>query len=169
MLLQKGKFIIKEISELNNVEEENDGIKKIIDLSYMGQFEFEDNAVPISRMFIEYYKDDYKFIPINIYNQNNEQMYFYFNSSLLEGKPENYLNNLAKKILDKDFSLWEYINKKTNNDSIDFWWNIESDYFIFFGDKKIELINYFIGSCYERDGKKEGIEKKLTKVGYKMK
>ena len=36
-------------------------------------------------------------------------------------------------------------------------------------DKKIDLINYFIESCYKRDGEKNEIEKKLIKVGYKMK
>lgn len=167
MLLQKGKFIIKDISELINVEEENDGIKRIVDLNYMGQFEYEGNLVPISRMFIEYYKDEYEFIPIDIYNINQEKMYFYFNKTLLESKKESYLYELAKTILERDFSLWDHINKNSNE--IDFWWNLNEDYFIFFGDKKIELINYFIESCYKRDGQKEGIEKKLIKAGYKMK
>ena len=167
MLLQKGKFLIKEISELNRVKEENDGIKRIIDLNYMGQFEYEVNVVPISRMFIEYYKDEYEFISVDIYNKKNEKMYFYFNKTLLENKKESYLYELAKTILERDFSLWEHINKDPN--IIDFWWDLNGDYFIFFGDKKIELINYFIESCYKRDGQKEGIEKKLIKAGYKMK
>lgn len=168
MLLQRGKFIIKEISELYSVAEEKDGIKKIIDLEYMGKFEFEGNSVHISRMFIEYYKDDYMYFPIDIYNKNNEQMYFYFNKTLLENKSKSYLYNVAKQILERDFSLWEHINKNSC-DSTDLWWDLNGDYFIFFGDKKIELINYFIESCYMRDGEKVGIEKKLTKVGYKMK
>lgn len=168
MLLQRGKFIIKEISELDNITEEKDGIKKIIDLNYMGQFEFEGNSVPISRMFIEYYKDDYMYFPIEIYNKDNDKMYFYFNKTLLENKPKSYLYNVAKRILERDFSLWEHINKNSD-DSTDFWWDLNGDYFIFFGDKKIELINYFIESCYMRDGQKVGIEKKLMRVGYKMK
>ena len=52
MLLQKGRFIIKDISQINLVEPSSDGIRIIIDLNYMGQFEYECNAVPISRMFI---------------------------------------------------------------------------------------------------------------------
>ena len=168
MILQRGKFIIKQISEFDSVKEEKDGIKKIIDLNYMGQFEFEGNSVPISRMFIEYYKDEYKYYPIDIYNKNNEQMYFYFNKTLLVNKPKNYLYSIAKKILERDFSLWEHINKASNN-STNFWWDLNGDYFIFFGKEKIDLINYFIESCYKRDGEKVGIEKKLTKAGYKMK
>ncbi|MBR6690649.1 MAG: hypothetical protein IKL65_04900 [Bacilli bacterium] len=167
MLLQKGRFTIKKISELEKLNEEKDGIKRIIDLEYMGKFEFEGNAVPISRMFIEYYKDEYAFIPVDIYNKNNEQMFFYFNKTLLEDKKESYLYEVAKRILERDFSLWEHINENSN--ITDFWWDLNGDYFIFFGDKKIELINYFIESCYKRDGEKVGIEKKLIKVGYKMK
>ena len=86
----------------------------------MGQFEYEGNAVPISRMFIEYYKDEYVYYPIDIYNKNNEQMYFYFNKTLLENKPKSYLYNIAKKILERDFSLWKYINN-TKEDYADFW------------------------------------------------
>ena len=132
MLLQKGRFIIKDISQINLVEPSSDGIRIIIDLNYMGQFEYECNAVPISRMFIEYYKDEYEFMPVDIYNKNNEKMYFYFNKTLLENKKENYLYELAKRILDIDFSLWEHINK--NQSVIDFWWDLNGDYFVFFGD-----------------------------------
>jgi hypothetical protein len=95
-------------------------------------------------------------------------MYFYFNKTLLENKPKSYLYNVAKSILERDFSLWEHINK-SQEDNANFWWDLTSDHFIFFGDKKIELINYFIESCYMRDGEKVEIEKKLTKIGYKMK
>ena len=167
MMLQKGKFIIKKITELDSVKEEKDGIKRIIDLDFMGKFEFEGNSVPISRMFIEYYKDEYEYYPIDIYNKNNEQMYFYFNKTLLENKPKSYLYNIAKKILERDFSFWEHINKDSNN-STDFWWDLNGDYFIFFGKEKIDLINYFIESCYRRDGEKEKIKQKLMNVGYKM-
>lgn len=169
MLLQQGRFIIKDISQINLVEPSSDGIRRIIDLNYMGQFEYEGNSVPISRMFIEYYKDEYQFYPIDIYNNNNEQMYFYFNSILLKDKPQNYLYNLAKKILARNYSLWNYINNSGDNITTDFWWELNGDYFIFFGDKKIELIEYFIESCYKRDGEKGEIKKKLIKAGYKMK
>lgn len=134
----------------------------------MGQFEYEGNAVPISRMFIEYYKDEYVYYPIDIYNKNNEQMYFYFNKTLLENKPKSYLYNIAKKILERDFSLWKYINN-TKEDYADFWQDLDVDYFIFFGKEKIDLINYFIESCYKRDGEKEKIKQKLISIGYKMK
>lgn len=166
MLLQKGKFLIDDISKLDLIESNKDGIKKIIDLDYMGQFEFEGNSVPVSRMFIEYYKDDYNFIPLDIYNKNNEQLFFYFNKTLLENKEKDYLYKLIKKIIARSYSLASYI--EGDNELNNFWWDIEGDYFIFFGNKKIELINYFIESCYKRDGEKNKIKEKLKKIGYKI-
>lgn len=166
MLLQKGKFLIDDISKLGLIESNKDGIKRIIDLDYMGQFEFEGNSVPVSRMFIEYYKDDYDFIPLDIYNKNNEQLFFYFNKTLLENKEKDYLYKLIKRIISRSYSLTSYI--EGDNELNNFWWDIEGDYFIFFGNKKIELINYFIESCYKRDGEKNKIKEKLKKIGYKI-
>ena len=166
MLLQRGKFIIKDISELERLDSNKDGIKRIIELDYMGKFEFEGNSVPISRMFIEYYKDEYEFIPLDIYNKDNEQLFFYFNKTLLRDKDKNYLYRLTKAIIDRNYSLASYL--EGDNKSNDFWWDLDGDYFIFFGNKKIDLINYFIESCYKRDGEKEEIKIKLKKIGYKM-
>jgi len=168
MLLQRGKFLIKDISNIDLMETNNDGIKRIIDLEYMGNFEYEGNTVPVSRMFIEYYNEEYEFVPVSIYNKRDEQMYFYLNKKILENKPEHYLLNIARKIIDRNYSLYQYINEEFDNKTTDFWWDLEGDYFIFFGDRKIELINYFINSCYKRDGEKEGIKQKLLKIGYKM-
>ena len=169
MLLQRGKFIISNINELSKCEETHDGIKRVIDLAYMGKFEYEGNTIPISRMFMEYYKDKYIFYPVNVFNQNNEQMYIYANSDKVREKHmDNYMNLLAYSEISRNFSLWEYINHTKDNCLYDLWWNVESDYLIFFGDEKKEIINYFINSCYIRDGEREEIGKKLVKVGYKL-
>ena len=171
MLLQKGRFLIKDIDELSNLDVDKDGLKKVIDLAYMGQYEYEGNAIPISRMFIEYYKEKYEFYPTDIYNKNNEQMYVFVNRDLinegLDSNP-NYIADLVKHDIDKNMSLWEHINHKVEESRYDFWWNIEADYLIFFGDAKKEIINYFINSCYDRDGMKEGLQKKLSLAGYKL-
>ncbi|MBQ3020939.1 MAG: hypothetical protein IJD92_01785 [Bacilli bacterium] len=108
MKLQKGKFLITNIGELANIPIDNDGIKRIIDLEYMGQFEYEGNAIPISRMFIEYYKEDYYFYPTQIFNKDNNQMYIYANSNLVNDKlKENphFIYNLSKFNIDRNFSL----------------------------------------------------------------
>jgi len=165
MLLQRGKFLIKDIKQLDEITPNEDGIKKIIDLDYMGRFEFEGNTVPVSRMFIEYYKDEYEFIPLDIYSKDNEQLYLYFNKTLLINKDKDYLYRLAKALINRNYSLASYI--EGNNKSNDFWWDLDGDYFIFFDDKKIELINYFIESCYKRDGEKNKIKEKLKKIELK--
>lgn len=171
MKLQKGKFLIKDINELDNLSVNKLGIKRVIDLAYMGQVEYEGNAIPISRMFIEYYNNDYVFYPIDIFNINGEQMYIYVNSRVVNEKNKinsNFMNDLARYNIKKNFSLRDYINNDSSNCLYDFWWDIEGDYFIFFGIDKIQIINYFINTCYSRDGGKEEIKKKLMKVGYEL-
>ena len=86
MKLQKGKFLINNIDELVNIPEDKNGIKRIIDLEYMGQFEYEGNTIPISRMFIEYYKEDYYFYPTQIFNKDSNQMYIYANGNIADEK-----------------------------------------------------------------------------------
>lgn len=168
MKLQRGNFTIKDISELDRLEANNQGLKKVIDLSYMGSFEYEGNTVPVSRMYIEMQKDDYCFYPINKFDANGKQMFYYFNSKLLEGKDETFLEHVATRDVDRNYSLWEYMNYPDREYVCNFWWNLDSDYFVFFGEEKKDLINYFIDSCYERDGKVEGIQKSLRKAGYKV-
>lgn len=172
MKLQKGKFLINNIDELDTLDTDTDGLKNVIRLDYMGMYEYETNSIPISRMIIEYFKDNYVFYPVDIYNQKNEQMFIYANSLLI--KDEDYINKLAKEIIDKNLSLWEAINysigKRVSFEELnDFWWSIDNDYFVFFGENKKEIINYFIYGCYDRDGKKEGIARKLEKAGYSLK
>jgi len=164
MKLQRGKFLVNNISEIID--------NNIIGLKYMGYFEYEGNVIPISRIFIEYFKDNYDFYKTNIFNKNNEEMYLYINNDLINEKIKqnsNYVLGLAKYNIERNFSLWEYINKDSKELDTDFWWNIEADYFIFFGESKKELINYFIESSFIRDGGKEEIKKKLLRLGYDIK
>ena len=84
--LQKGRFLINSINELVNIPTDNDGIKRIIDLTCMSQFEYEGNAIPIYRMFIQYYKEDYFFYSTQIFNKGGNQMYIYANSNLVNNK-----------------------------------------------------------------------------------
>ena len=171
MKLQKGKFLINNIDELVNIPEDKNGIKRIIDLEYMGQFEYEGNTIPISRMFIEYYKDDYYFYPTQIFNKDGNQMYIYANGNIVNDKLKenpNFISSLAKFNIERNFSLWEYINKDSEECLYDFWWNIEADYLILFGEDKKDLINLFINECHQRDGGKEEIKRKLLTIGYKV-
>jgi len=171
MKLQKGKFLVKNIDELENGLLDNNCKNKIIDLEYMGQFEYEGNAIPISRMFIEYYKEDYSFYPTGIFNEGGKQMYVFANSNLVNEKLKdnpNFITNLSNFNINKNYSLWEYINKNPKECLYDFWWSIEGDYFILFGEENKKIISLFIEEGYNRDGCKEGIKTKLLKIGYKI-
>ncbi len=171
MILQRGNILVNGINELKKLKSDpKDGIKTVIDLDYMGKFEFEGNRIPLLRMMIELNKDEYMFYPLPIFNANNEQMIFYANfedksdeSKNIETAMEIVLNNI-----ERNYTLYTHIKKPkeaTNN----FWWDIQNNYMIFFGKEKIDVINYFIDSCFTRDGGKEEIAKKLVKAGYKVK
>lgn len=165
MLLQRGRITIDSIECLEQVPKYDDGTAKFIELDYMGKLEYEGNAIPISRMFIEYNKEDYLFYSTGVFNSNNEEMIIYINSSVI--KDEDKIRKLIKYLVDRNYSIYEqikYPNKALNN----FWWDINGDYFIFFGEPKMELITYFIEKSFERDGGKLEIAKKLSLVGYNL-
>lgn len=166
-MLQRGHFTIPNVLELPNIIPDERGISKVIELDYMGKYEFEGNAIPISRMFIEYNKDFYEFVPVDIYNKNGNQMFLYINTYLLLAKDSESIHKMAEKQINKNYSLYEYINHPEEA-SCDFWWDIQGDYFIFFGEEKKELVEYFINTCFTKDGGKESIKQKLHKAGYKL-
>ena len=171
MKLQKGKILIKSINDIKNIQKDNTDMRSLIDLEYMGQFEYEGNAIPISRMFIEYYKENYFFYPVQIYNKEGLQMYIYANESMVNEKlkeNKNFIFNLAEFNIDRNYSLWEYINNNSKECLYDFWWNIEGDYFILFGEENKKIITFFINECFNRDGGKEEIKRKLLKIGYRI-
>lgn len=164
MKLQRGKFLVNNVNEIKD--------NNIIYLDYMGYFEYEGNAIPISRMFIEFYKEEYDFYSTNIYNRNNEEMYIYANSEIVKEKLNNntnYIVSLANYNIDRNYTLWQYINKDIKELDVNFWWNIEGDYFIFFGEDKKDVIKYFVENSFIRDGGKEEIKKKLLSIGYDIK
>ena len=168
MKLQRGNFTINNISELDKLDNYKDGIRRVIDLSYMGQFEYEGNTVIVSRMYIEMNKSDYVFYPVNQYDSLGRRMFYYFNSKLLIDKDSAYLEKRAKSDIDRNYSLWEYMKYSYKEGMTYFWWDLNCDYFIFFGEEKKDIITYFIDKCYERDGRVEGIQKSLHKAGYKV-
>ncbi len=168
MRLQRGNFTVNNISEIDKLDVNKDGIRRVIDLSYMGQFEYEGNTVVVSRMYIEMNKPDYYFYPVNQFDSLGKQMFYYFNSKLLVDKDSDFLEKRAKSDIDRNYSLWEYMKYSDREGMTNFWWDLNCDYFIFFGEEKKDIITYFIDKCYERDGKIEGIQKSLHKAGYKV-
>lgn len=94
-------------------------------------------------------------------------MFLYFNSEHLNSQPDDYIKNLAKLLYENVYSIYEY-TKKTKESGVNFWWDIDGDYFVFFGEEKKEVINYFLEMCMQRDGTKEEIKTKLKTIGYKI-
>jgi len=164
MLLQRGNFTINNISEIDTLETEEDGLKRVIDLDYMGKSEYEGNAIPLSRMVIEYNNEKYQFYYTDIFNANGEQMIIYANSELVNDILD--WKEFASKLIERNYSMYEHAHKPNNEYGNNFWWNINGDYFVFFGEEKKELIKYFINGCYERDGGKQLIKQKIAKCGY---
>ena len=163
MLLQTGRFIVKNIQELERVVPNQNGIKRIFDLDYMGRYEYEGNTIPASRMLIEYNRDKYMYLPVDFYNKNGEQMYIYMFTDGIQVTDKDLLQ-LAHKNIEENYTLYEHINEPNKRYGNDFWWSIEYNYIIFFGIEKIKLIEHYIDSCYKRDGGKEEIGKKLGKL-----
>lgn len=163
MLLQRGNILFKNIEEYKKAGENS----KIIDLDYMGDARFEWGAIPLSRANIEYFKEEYKFYPIDIFNKNNEQMFIYANSTWIEKDKQNNLNNIVEFCSNMSYLFWREM-QPDEEPSFNFWWDIDNNLFIFYGKERQALINKFIDDCYEKDGQKEGIKEKLLKLGYRI-
>ena len=121
MKLQRGNFTINDISELDKLDTNKDGIRRVIDLSHMGQFEYEGNTVVVSRMYIEMNKSDYVFYPVNQYDSLGRRIFYYFNSKLFIDKDSAYLEKRAKSDIDRNYSLWEYMKYSDKEGMTNFW------------------------------------------------
>ncbi len=167
MKLQRGKFTIDNIKDLDKAElDPKDGIRKVIDLDYMGQFEYEGNTIPILRMWMQYYGDNYVYQPLNVFSKNGKQMYVFYDSNSIT---EEEIEKIIQRKIEINYSLYSYINYPDEEFYSDFWWDINSAYMIFFGEEKKDLIEYFLNTTLERDGGKEGIKRKLISSGIKLK
>lgn len=163
MKLQRGKFVVKTVEELEQALPDSDHIKKVIDLDYMGRYEYEGNTIPLLRMLIEYKKDEYGYYPTSTVDANGVPMFLFLNPNNLREGLEVTLKKLSDYYVNHNHSLWRYIEYSNEKSVNDFWWDIDYNIMIFFGEEKIPLIQYFIDSCYTRDGGKEEIGKKLSK------
>lgn len=166
--LQRGKFAVKTEEELKKATPEHDNLKRVIDLDYMGRTEYEGNTIPILRMLIEYEKEQYKYYPTSTVDANGSPMILFLNPNHLLKELDIALEELSNYYIEHNYSLWEYIKYSNKRKVNDFWWDIDNNIIIFFGEEKIPLIQYFIDSCYQRDGSKEEIGKKLIKCGIKI-
>lgn len=134
-LIQTGKF--------KNVEKADiTGINSLISFTYMGSAEFEFGSLPQSLNRILDANREYGFIRVDdIKNQNGEAAYVYG----IENKQDD-LKAAVKHLSEDDYGYKEpanmesYIKGKQQYAPIDFWWDIENDFFVIFGEYKKQLL-----------------------------
>lgn len=150
-LIQSGKF--------NENIVENTGIDSIIEFDYMGSTEFQFGALPqsLNRMLINIEFYDVIEFPQYV-NSKGENLMVYapimFNkhvSQIVEELADGSLNSRLKEYC----NLPDYLMSEKNSDCSDFWWDIENDFYIFFGLYHKELI---------LEAQKAMIEKKLNNI-----
>ena len=162
-LLQAGTWK----SQANENEESFD---KYIDFSYMGAAEYEIAVIDgefknplylsIERMFLK--KEDYDFYPLpKRKDAYGNQLYIYckkdmveelkpFVREVLDGKHRTKNGPRIRYVKATTTEIEKYKKYKMEN----FWWDIEHDFFIFYGNDKIEKINESFESFFEHNKEK---------------
>ena len=156
MKLQRGRFLVKYIDELNTSRD-----KRIVKLD---EIEHDSPIIIASRMKIELEKEQYGFYPTNIMDKNGKSMILYLNPNNFSEDLEKTLEYLGISYINENYSLWSYITHPNEQPDCDFWWNIQENIMVFFGEDKIPIIKHFINSNYYNDGEQEAIQEKLTKL-----
>lgn len=148
--MKKGKFLVKNVSELDVMYEDVNSINGICDLLYLDLDEKEKMKRPI-KTFLEYFNFGYLFYETGIYSKSNEEMFIYAGRELIDriGSLEFY-NGLVKRNIEGENTIKLYINSYPEECLYDFWWDDENDYFIVFGDEKMDIIDYFIRKQYNK-------------------
>lgn len=149
-LIQRAKF--------KKVEKENiEGIDSLLTFSYMGAAEFEFGALPQSlRRIIVEGNGQYGFIEIpQVKNKSKESAFVYCK---LSEKDE--IKEAVKHLSKKDYGYKEpalmasYImngeNINSSYNDCNFWWDIENDFLVLFGEEKRELLQEAINKMKEK-------------------
>ena len=62
-----------------------------------------------------------------------------------------FYNELVKRNIEREKTIKKYIESFPDECLYDFWWDVDGNYFIVFGEEKVELINHFIRMQYKKD------------------
>ena len=170
------------------IPEEIDGFDSIVDLNYMGAAEFEQcivredgkyvtkNPLYLSLKRILKNRNDYAFSKIvKRKNTKGEPMYVFC-------KKEETVDTISgiRELIKKDYtckrgihltSYFERTLEELENPNLtNFWWDIENDFFFFFGDEKKNMLTIAMDHLYQEwkdefEGKKKvSFFKKLSKI-----
>lgn len=134
-LVQSGVFKsnIKEITGRNS----------IVDLNYMGAAEFEWGALPRSTQRMLTNIDFYDVFTFPQYvNAKGEPLMVYAPKMFIEhisGIVEDLATGKNEHLKER-CTLPEYLKEKRICHHTDFWWDVENDFYIFFGSQKKDLV-----------------------------
>lgn len=139
-LLKKDNTNFIQTGRFKNEIKEIKDIHSIINLN-LSQKYFDYDKIPksIIRMLTNY--DFYKIYTIEkIKNKKNEELKIYAPFIHIE-----HILNLIKKEIKEDnhkdyYNIKDYLENKKKNNYANFWWDLENDYYMFFGQKNEKLI-----------------------------
>jgi hypothetical protein len=162
-LIQRGTF-------KNVAKDEITGIDSLLNFHYMGSAEFEWGALPQSlRRIIEANQGLYDFVEIeSIKDKESNTARVYCKREETSDAIES-VKHLSKNDYGyKEFAgMNKYIKEGIENSYrvCNFWWDVENDFFVVFGDEKQELLQTAIYKMEEKwdvkpKPKKKGLFKK---------
>lgn len=136
-LVQRGTF-------KNILKEDVEGMDSLIGFDYMGSAEFEFGALPESLKRIVYNLDCYDRTYIKILDSNGESMVVIANINDMSDEFVLNLMYLAEEKLrvKETVGIKEYLKGYDKNSyrRVDFWWDIQNDFMICFGDENADKI-----------------------------
>lgn len=133
-LVQEGTFRID--SEVEKV----DGIDSIVEFKYMGAAEFEFGALPQSLKRIAKNLEEYKAFPTRYVSHKKEKLFIFCKENDLS-----FVREMIKRMRKNNQHLKIGITFKRNFEEEsrfigNFWWDIDNDFFFFFGENQVEKV-----------------------------
>ena len=171
--MEKQMWLLQTGSWKHNIDEtkEVEGFSHFVFLHYMGAAEYEMKNcyldgknglynplyLSLKRMYEQKDSFDY-FKMVKRKDALGRQMYIYCRKEDEEWAKEAVREQIKKEWVKRPALLGAYL-KKTQEELEnanprfirEFWWDIENDVLIFFGDDKIEKINFVINTLYEKN------------------
>ncbi len=141
--LQRHKCYLVQSGVFKGEIKEITGRNSIVYLNYMGGFEFERGALPESTQRMITNIDFYDVFTFSQYvNSKGEPLMVYAPKMFIEhiSKIVEELAMGRNNYLKKRCTLPEYLAGKKTYPYADFWWDIENDFYIFFGEQKKDLV-----------------------------
>ena len=118
------------------------GKDSILDLNYMGSFEFQCE-LPQSNQRMLTNIDFYDVFTFPQYTNTLGETLMVYAPKMFIGHISRIVEDLAignNHHLKERCTLHKYLKGEKNYDSANFWWDIENDFFIFFGEQKRDLV-----------------------------